>query len=1618
MPEPLPRLLAALRTAAPELDGTALAEALWLAAQRAAAEDAGAGPRPVRDPSTDAEDGDGDRSTGRAGRQRPVPPATDPDRTPGRPGGTTPPSRTAPDDARPDGTTARPLHERLPGSATAVHGQAVAAPHSGGLPRALELTRALRPWKRRWPEGRGSALDIDATVDGYARSGELIPVLTAAPERWFDLVLVVDRSPGMRVWTETVAEFTAVLDRLGAFRTLQVTDLTFDERGAPRAPGPLRAADGRRVVMVVSDCMAEAWRRPEVWHLLRDWAGAHPTALLNPLPTKLWRRGGLNLPTSRFTPAAPGSHRSRVPVEPPALALAPGSADDGEGAGAGGVEGEWLPVPVLSLTPHSLGRWSHTLMRADPDGCTAVLVPPTGRPTPLGPARPPATPLPPAERTRRFLRTASPRAARLAVLCSAFDRFSLRLLHLVRAQLVPDAALADVAEVVTSGVFDVVDEGGDLVELVLPPDAQAVLREHLPTHEVWALHQALDQHLANRGTGRTRLPSVARGDGEGARSLAAERAAFARASRRTLELLGLAEPEPGADPAADPGPVVDLPPAPEPYVGHGELLERLAHDVFTDGRRRIVWITAQEGVPGAGRTALALAVGHRVAADFPDGVHFVPLRASGRRPVDPLAALLGLLADMGGKTGEGSSETVRECADAVLDLLRGRRVLLLLDDVGDDHFVGMLAAELPEGCAILVTSRGLPTAGWSNQFVVELPPLAGEDANRLLAAGLQKVGGGKWWPLSLRILGAALRSPLAEPRTRHLLGEARDSGAVIGPETAVRHVLDHSVFGLVGVLVRLVEATTGEFTSAEASAVLDVAPDRVSEHLEGLVNERMLEPAWRGRHAFPTVVYEEIARRPGYDERRELSRARIAEFHRRAAAGFHRARHPDSLLPELLGIVPLAVPHPEVWVPNALASPAVDADTLLLLQDVGSTPLYRVRFAYAALRHISSSGTGTGNGPGAARAVLALASSLYRVGRHEEAWEALHHVSSTVLEADSATYGHSSLLRAQLAVAVRPDRARDAAVWARVAVARLNRTSSEYVDALLCLEALAAVTDEDDQLLLVQEKVIAHLRSWRRHAEEARALVRMAGTQLRLGRRAEVEAAAERALALLDGADGPDDAATREAALRLRREAGAPPREPIVIALRAAAPTRLLAPTVRALLADLSFLGPLGAQAHTLDDDLVLLVDGATPLARLLLALVERLPLRLDRAAVRLAVHKGPVLGDPEDDVGVEYTRTMLRSAEFGRVRANYPDDVVLCVSPEAYETLSGEEAAGDGSLAGTYSPREVRSSSGDVVCVILIPRVDLSAYDAQLMELARVFNELDPDGSTLAGLVRDALDTVLDPRTTGRFDPELLTDAERERVAGELARALDRGVFPFRAGGPGGLLWERPQGTVRLGVRVRAYAPPRIAEALPVLSEDGTPYLLVYAEDARARWSAGLVRGRYGRLNPGTTLWLHRDASFPENVLLSLPERIREAILRPSDDVGRVAELFGRVRLRTVPGTALRPLVADQERDRDRDRDRDRERSMERVVRLAGRALRDEGVLLLAGNPRGRAMAEALKLPLPPPGSYLSAPLTRRLPAHEGRPAVVVDGVSWVVAQDGDTLASLPPGFPGLRLR
>lgn len=502
-----------LHAVAPQLDATAIADALWLATRMSetSSESLDSGSK-LQPPATTP-------AFATLAADRPRAEAQAPSATP----------------------KSRALHERLPGSDSQVRGHAVGVPRAAALPLALEVTRALRPWKQPWYMGRCHALDLDATVDSYARSGELIPVFTAAPERWFDLVLVVDRSPSMQVWQETIDAFVNVLDRLGAFRTLQVRDLTFtagsgielhDRQGRSTAAGQVCSPNGRRLVVTVSDCAARAWRAPTIWQQLREWSQTTPVALLNPLPTKVWRRTGLDLPTVRVASGPPGADNSKFTFERPSLLPNEGEAD-----------GRWLPIPVLSLSPHSLDRWSRTVMRGAPDGCAAVLVPPSGRNVSHGRSRPSSSRGPEA-RAEGFLRTSAPAAARLAVLCSPFDRLSLGLLHLIRQELVPEATTADIAEVLTAGVFTLDTDAGGAVELVVAQKIQARLRQDLAEHEVWRLHRVLSRYVSSPGNSQGRLPVVAQGV-HGPDEIPAEAKPFGHASLPTLELLGLSSS--GAD---------------------------------------------------------------------------------------------------------------------------------------------------------------------------------------------------------------------------------------------------------------------------------------------------------------------------------------------------------------------------------------------------------------------------------------------------------------------------------------------------------------------------------------------------------------------------------------------------------------------------------------------------------------------------------------------------------------------------------------------------------------------------------------------------------------------------------------------------------------------------------------------------------------------------------------------------------------------------------------------------------------------------------------------------------------------------------------------------------------
>ncbi|SER37012.1 DNA-binding transcriptional activator of the SARP family [Lentzea xinjiangensis] len=112
-------------------------------------------------------------------------------------------------------------------------------------------------------------------------------------------------------------------------------------------------------------------------------------------------------------------------------------------------------------------------------------------------------------------------------------------------------------------------------------------------------------------------------------------------------------------------------------------------------------VVVVDGMPGVGKTALAVHAAHRIAGEFPDGQLFVDLRSSDGEPLGADELLARLLRGAG----------VRDLPDAVAERaaawrahLAGRRVLLVLDDASSGDQVRPL---LPgsAGCMVVITTR-------------------------------------------------------------------------------------------------------------------------------------------------------------------------------------------------------------------------------------------------------------------------------------------------------------------------------------------------------------------------------------------------------------------------------------------------------------------------------------------------------------------------------------------------------------------------------------------------------------------------------------------------------------------------------------------------------------------------------------------------------------------------------------------------------------------------------------------------------------------------------------------------------------------------------------------------
>jgi tetratricopeptide (TPR) repeat protein len=350
-----------------------------------------------------------------------------------------------------------------------------------------------------------------------------------------------------------------------------------------------------------------------------------------------------------------------------------------------------------------------------------------------------------------------------------------------------------------------------------------------------------------------------------------------------------------------------------------------------------VEIHAVDGMAGIGKTTLAIHVGHRLEAEYPE-VLFLNLRAhtEGQPPMDPGEAL-EILMTMLGLHGDQIPTQFDERVARWRSELADRRVLIVLDNAASAEQVQPL---LPgqSGCLVLITSR-VRLVGLDGVSPLTLDTMKPSDAIQLfgLIAGADRVAAEPgpvaavvlrcgYLPLAIRLVASWLHHHPAK-RVKDILGR------LTGTLSPVSTALELSYRDLnydQKLMFRRLGLHPGQTFTPDAAAVLaDSELDHAQELLDELYDRNLIEETQSNRYRFHDLTRDyasNLANRRDPESKRKTAIARLFDYYIDAV---QRQQHMqeyswlDDELPELLSCAHYAVTRGEAgyaWrLPQALA---------------------------------------------------------------------------------------------------------------------------------------------------------------------------------------------------------------------------------------------------------------------------------------------------------------------------------------------------------------------------------------------------------------------------------------------------------------------------------------------------------------------------------------------------------------------------------------------------------------------------------------------------------------------------------------------------------------------------
>ncbi|WP_283215123.1 RNA polymerase sigma factor RpoD [Pseudofrankia sp. DC12] len=430
-------------------------------------------------------------------------------------------------------------------------------------------------------------VEDSAELDAFASAFRSVRTL------WERLNVLVDTGPTMAVWDDIVDELIEICQQSGAFRSVQYWRLSPAHNrplaavptGGQAGPVDLELSTPQSVTLVISDWIGPLWSNTEMSNLLRQLGETGSGVLFNPLPARLWRRSTLPARMVRLVGADTVTGRALVPV-------------------ADGVGKDGVPMPLVGFGAAKLRAWAAVMNGVDDASCAGVMLPRGG-----GVGRPPTGVRPyqaDAETlVGSFRLTASRAARRLSVLISGQDQVPLSTLRRVHRDLVPEARVSDLAEVIVSDLVELDNVGGPPI-LRFRPGVREVLAASMSAADGWVLRVALGQRPERRLVATEDLDADKLPQPPAAEPAPAPQAAGGDEEEADGEFDAAVEAEanePDTEPEAGPTP---------------STVDRMSDDSVREylsqiGRVRL--LTAEEEVDLAKRVEAGLSAAEKLAAD-------------------------------------------------------------------------------------------------------------------------------------------------------------------------------------------------------------------------------------------------------------------------------------------------------------------------------------------------------------------------------------------------------------------------------------------------------------------------------------------------------------------------------------------------------------------------------------------------------------------------------------------------------------------------------------------------------------------------------------------------------------------------------------------------------------------------------------------------------------------------------------------------------------------------------------------------------------------------------------------------------------------------------------------